>query len=175
MTDLKTPTDLKTLYEEDTAAWSKNQAAALRAAARGGPHRQIDWENLAEEIEDLGKSQRLALRSRISTIIEHLVKLAHSPATGPRNGWRQTIRRERGEIERLFEESPSLGREVPGLVQKEVKRSVAAAIAALHDRGEISPALQRALRSKSPLDSFPYGSDEVLGDWFPPVPEDGNR
>ena len=83
-------TKLKVLYEEDTfLAWSRNQAAALRAAAQDGSNQELDWENLAEEIEDLGKSQRLALRSRISTIIEHLVKLAHSPANDPRSGWQQ--------------------------------------------------------------------------------------
>jgi len=37
---------------------SKQQAEALRAAARGGSNQQLDWENLAEEIESLGKSQR---------------------------------------------------------------------------------------------------------------------
>jgi hypothetical protein len=166
-------TDLKMLYEEDTVAWSKNQAAALRAAAQGGSNRELDWENLAEEIEDLGKSQRLALRSRISTIIEHLVKLAHSPASDPRNGWQQTIRRERAEVERLLEDSPSLSREVSDLVKKEMKRSVDVAIADLEDRGEIGPPLRQALKSKSYLDLFSYSKDQVLDDWFPPVPAGG--
>ena len=57
-------TDLKTLYERDTVAWSEQQAAALqRPAARGGSNQPLDWENLAEEIEDLAKSLRLRLRS----------------------------------------------------------------------------------------------------------------
>jgi hypothetical protein len=161
-------TDLKALYEKDTVAWSENQAAALRAAARRGSNQDLDWENLAEEIEDLGKSQRLALRSRISTIIEHLVKLDHSPARDPRHGWQQTIRRERGEIERLLEDSPSLNREVPELVRKEIKRSAETAIADLRGRGEINPSLEQALKSQSYPDLFAYSRDQVLGDWFPP-------
>ena len=40
-------TDLKALYEEDTAAWAENQAAALRAAAQGRSNQELDWENLA--------------------------------------------------------------------------------------------------------------------------------
>jgi len=64
-------TDLKALYEHDTVAWSEQQAAALRAAARGGSNQLLDWENLAEEIESLGKSLRLGLRSQISRIIQH--------------------------------------------------------------------------------------------------------
>lgn len=162
-------TDPKALYEKDTAAWSKNQAAALRDAAQSGSNnRELDWENLAEEIEDLGKSQRLALRSRLATIIEHLVKLQHSPATDPRHGWQQTIRRERNEIERLLEDSPSLRREVADLVKKETKRAVDTAIADLRGRGEIGSSLEQALKSKSYLDLFVYGRDEVLDDWFPP-------
>ena len=165
--------DLKMLYEEDTVAWSKNQAAALRAAARGGSNQELDWENLAEEIESLGKSERRELASRISTIIEHLVKLAHSPANDPRGGWQQTIRRERGEIERLLEDSPSLRREVADLIEKEKTRSTHTAIAELYDRGELSSALQEALGSKTYLDLFLYTRDQVLDDWFPPVPAGG--
>ena len=44
------------LYKADFAAWSKNQADALRSAARGGSNQKLDWENLAEEIESLGIS-----------------------------------------------------------------------------------------------------------------------
>jgi len=46
--------DVKTLYKEDFVAWSKEQAEALRSAARDGSNQKLDWENLAEEIEKLG-------------------------------------------------------------------------------------------------------------------------
>ena len=69
--------DLKTLYETDTAAWSEEQAAALRAAARGSSKQLLDWENLAEEIEDLAKSLRRRLRSQIARIIQHQVELEY--------------------------------------------------------------------------------------------------
>ena len=85
-------TALKTLYEEDTVAWAESQAAALRAAARGGSNQALDWENLAEEIESLSASQRSALASHVMRIIQHLVKLEYSSAAEPRNGWRRTIR-----------------------------------------------------------------------------------
>jgi Domain of unknown function DUF29 len=78
-----TVTDVKTLYDQDLVAWSHQQAAALRAAARTGSNQLVDWENLAEEIEDLGRSQRAALRSQIRRIIRHLVKLEYSRATDP--------------------------------------------------------------------------------------------
>ena len=56
----------------------------------------------------MGISQRHELRSRIAVIIEHLLKLECSPAKEPRPGSMLTIGRERGAIERLFEDSPSL-------------------------------------------------------------------
>src|ERR1700722_5200578 len=94
--------DVKTLYDEDFVAWSQEQAEALRAAARSGSNQKLDWNNLAEEIDDLAKRERRELASRISTIVEHLVKLDHSPAREPRSDWRRTIRRTRIEIERIL-------------------------------------------------------------------------
>ncbi len=81
--------DTKTLYDEDFFAWTKEQAEGLRSAAQGGSNRALDWENLAEEIEDLARSQlHVARAARSRRIIEHLLKLEYSPATDPRRGWR---------------------------------------------------------------------------------------
>jgi hypothetical protein len=163
--------DVKTLYDEDFFAWSQEQAEALRSSARCGSNHLLDWENLAEEIESLGRSERRELRSRISTIIEHLVKLGHSPASDPRNDWQDTIRRERVEIERLLEDSPSLARQVSNLIEKETPHGVEAAIAALGSRGELPSSLQPALKAKAYLDFFSYTPEQILDDWFPPEPK----
>ena len=48
--------DVKTRYDEDFVAWSKEQA--LRVAVRSGSSQKLDWENLAEEVESLGFSER---------------------------------------------------------------------------------------------------------------------
>src|SRR5271155_2702777 len=101
-------TELTNLYDQDFAAWSRQQAAALRAAARNGSNQIVDWENLAEEIEDLGKSVRRELQSQIRRIVRHLLKLEHSKAKEPRRGWEESIVDARAEIEDLLEASPSL-------------------------------------------------------------------
>jgi hypothetical protein len=98
--------DLKTLYEEDTAAWAENQAAALRAAAHAASNQELDWENLAEEIEDLAKSQSRALHSHVRNIIAHLIKLEHSPAERPHRKWRQSITNSRVEADGILAEVP---------------------------------------------------------------------
>jgi hypothetical protein len=163
-------TDLKILYEEDTVAWSENQAAALRAAAQGGSNQALDWENLAEEIEDLAKSERRSLRSHIRRIIEHLVKLEHSPSNRPHRKWRQTIRNARIEADDRLKESPSLRPKLNELITEETEKAAGLAIGALEERGELSSSLQQALKAKSYLDLFSYSQDQILGDWFPPEP-----
>jgi hypothetical protein len=176
-TDRETPetsiamSDVDILYDKDFFAWSKQQAEALRSAARTGSNQELDWENLAEEIESLGKSDRRELASRISTIIEHLVKLGHSPAHDPRVGWRQTIHRERVEIERILEDSPSLRREVPQVISNETKHAVDGVIMGLDSRDELSRSLRQALKSKSYLDLVTYTPEQILGDWFPSEPK----
>jgi hypothetical protein len=157
-------TALKTLYEQDFAAWSKRQAEALRAVARGGSNQELDWENLAEEIEDLGKSQRSALGSHLMRIVQHLVKLEYSSAAGPRNGWRRTIRLARLHAQRRIEDSPSLKPELERLVEAETARGIELAIAELEEHGEIDEVGAQILRRAR------YSEAQVLGDWFPEEP-----
>ena len=149
------------LYEEDFLRWSEEQAAALRKAAGSGANLPLDWENLAEEVESLGISQKHELRSRIATILEHLLKLEYSPARSPRNGWIATIGRERLIIEDLLETSPSLGREVPAIVARSLPRTARLVGRMLQNRREGAPDLAARLAATS------YTPEQVLGDWFP--------
>ena len=157
-------TDLKTLYEHDFAAWAEKQAEALRATARGGSNQLLDWENLAEEIESLGTSQRSALASHIMRIIQHLVKLEHSPAAEPRSGWRRTIRLARLQVQRRLEGSPSLKPELGRFVEEETRRGIELAIADLEEHGEIDEVEANVLRRAR------YTEAQVIGDWFPEEP-----
>jgi Domain of unknown function DUF29 len=52
--------DTNRLYDEDFVLWSKQQVEALRAAAQSGSNQQLDWDHLAEEIEDLGRTPRVS-------------------------------------------------------------------------------------------------------------------
>ncbi|MGH7061948.1 MAG: DUF29 domain-containing protein, partial [Stellaceae bacterium] len=137
----------KSLYDTDFLAWSRQQAEALRAAIRDGSNQRLDWGNLAEEIEDLGISQRSALGSQIRRIIRHLLKLQYSPAGGPRRGWEDSIADARIEIEDLLERSPSLTREIGREIAKQTKRSANLALRDLEGRGEIEAATVAALRA----------------------------
>ncbi len=154
-----------TLYEEDFAAWSKQQAEALRAAARTASNQQLDWENLAEEIDDLGRAHARGLRAYIMRIIQHFVKLEHSPAVDSRNGWRRSIRLARLQIEAILTDNPSLRRELGRLVGHAAKDGIELAIIDLEEHAEIDATDFARLRRSS------YTPDQVLGDWFPAEPE----
>ena len=151
-----------TRHDEDFMAWSKEQAEALRAASRTGSNLTIDWENLAEEIEDLGASYRHALRSQVQRIIRHLLKLQYSPAVEPRRRWDESVEDARSEIELLLEDSPSLAREIPEAVRAELQRGSRKAIRDLEKYGELDEAAAARIRATT------YTAEQVLGDWFPP-------
>src|SRR5690349_17478862 len=76
-------------YDDDFYAWAQHQAEVLRSLHV--TDNRFDREHVVEEIEDLGKSERDAVRSQIRRIIEHFLKLTYSPAEQPRFEWRQSI------------------------------------------------------------------------------------
>jgi hypothetical protein len=90
------------LYDLDFAQWAVQNATLLRS----GRFSEADLEHIAEEIEELAKSKRWALRSRFMRVIEHLLKWELQPE---RRGasWRRTIIIQRQMIERLLVENPS--------------------------------------------------------------------
>lgn len=65
----------KTAYEKDVVAWATEQAALLRA----GNFSDLDVEHIAEEIEDVGKSEQRKLASRMAVLLAHFLKWAYQP------------------------------------------------------------------------------------------------
>jgi len=100
-------------YDTDLALWADSQARALRDASHAGTNLPIDWENVAEAIEALAKSQARELAGRTAIVLVHLMKLEASPAREPRAGWQETIAQQRGDIERVLADSSSLRPTVP--------------------------------------------------------------
>jgi hypothetical protein len=89
-------------YDADFYRWTQKQAAALRVKDFAA----LDLENLAEEIESLGRSDRGAIVSHLERLLLHLLQWRwQSQGSGPR--WRTTIRHARREIAKLLAESPS--------------------------------------------------------------------
>lgn len=146
-------------YDSDLLIWSEHQAELLRRMGAGEHvNNQIDWDNVAEEIASLGRSDKRELRSRIRTILTHLIKLRISPATDPRAGWQATILRERAELRDLMRQSPSLRPSLPDVVREEVTEARQLAAADLAAYGE---------RPRPDPGDPDFSADQVLGPWMP--------
>ena len=94
----------ESLYESDFLLWTQDTIAKLRA--KDFDH--VDLENLIEEIESLGKSDKKEIKSRLTTLLEHLIKRIYIDMPQEFNGWERTIRNQRTGIELAMMDSPSL-------------------------------------------------------------------
>ncbi len=92
-----------TLYGTDFYAWANEQAALLR----DGRLSEADIENIAEEIESMGRSERRELISRLSVLLHHLLKWRYQPGLRGRS-WNLTMEQQRLHLGKLLAENPSL-------------------------------------------------------------------
>lgn len=147
-----------TRYEDDFFAWTQEQAAAIRRAADARANVGVDWENVATELEDMGKSDRRALYSRLDVLAVHLLKWLHCPELLDRcaRPWRLTIVEQRKEIAAEFDFSPSLRK----------------AAADRWPRALLDARRQAAIEAEVPVSRFPRDPtitlDQALDDAFPP-------
>ncbi|MGD0960320.1 MAG: DUF29 domain-containing protein [Methylomonas sp.] len=90
-------------YETDVIAWANEQAALIRA----GQFDMLDLEHIADEIEDVGKSELRELESRMAVLLAHLLKWQYQP-THRGVSWEVTIKTQRKNITRRLQRTPSL-------------------------------------------------------------------
>jgi hypothetical protein len=146
-------------YDTDILEWSERQSALLRRLAAGEKiNDQIDWPNIIDEVETVGRSERAALRSHIAVVLEHLMKLQASPSPDPRKGWEITLIRARSDIERSLRDSPSLRPAVAGMITDELpsaRKIVASTLAAYGEQPRVD------------IGGLTYAPDQLVGEWFP--------
>lgn len=102
-----------TSHHLDFYAWTQEQAQLLR----NQQFQNLDWENIAEELEDMGRSEKRALRSRLEVLIMHLLKWQFQPSLRSRS-WELTITEQRLRIEQLLAENPSLKSSLTETIEK---------------------------------------------------------
>lgn len=145
-------------YEDDLYAWSREQAALLRARRTEG----LDWDHLAEEILSMAGRDRRELKNRLRIILLHLLEWQAQPAKQGAS-WRKRLRTQRRHVRDLLQLSPSLRSQVAALM------------------GQCySDALKDAVDETGlPADRFPvdcpYAANEVLDEDYLPEPELGSR
>jgi len=114
MPDHPTPAD----YERDLYAWALENARLLRK----GRLSEIDAANIAEELEDMGRSERRSLKSHLRVLLLHFLKWQFQPMLQSPS-WRHSIRNARDQIDEILEESPSLERQLTGLLETEYRKA----------------------------------------------------
>ena len=146
----------RALYDDDFYAWTQEQAELLRQGSAAS--NRLDFDLIAEEIEDLGKSELHTVQSLCEDIIEHFLKLEFSGLQETADHWRDEI------VERRVQ------------IEKKITRSMAAKI-------DLPARYRYALRLLRRFDrtvpgfiarvpaECPYSLDQILGtgeeDWFP--------
>jgi hypothetical protein len=95
------------IYTRDLVAWAEAQGDALRRRSAN----ELDWDNVAEEIETLGRSETRAVESQVINILAHFLKIEFSGASEPLNHWRGEIGAFRIDLDRDL--TPTLAARMP--------------------------------------------------------------
>jgi hypothetical protein len=152
--------NLEALYQTDYAAWAKRHVELLRARRFG----ELDIAHLLDELNDMGKSERRELESRLLILIARLLKWAYQyQALSERwrevkgESWRDTIVEQRKQLAVLLRHSPGLNSVLGGAI-----------LAAYPDAVDLA-----SKETRLPPETFPalcpYSAEELLRDDFYPV------
>ncbi len=142
---------LQSLYKHDFYAWALHNAALFKAKR----FEELDFDNLAEEIESMGKSEGRELNNRLKELLLHLLKWQYQPERKGRS-WLNSINKQRIGIDEVLDENPSLKYELEQRFQQSYQ------YARRHAASETSIAL------KMFPEQCPYSLEEALNSDFLP-------
>ncbi len=139
------------LYHTDFYGWAHQQAELLR----GGELTKVDVENIAEEIEDMGKSLKRELESRLKVLFLHLLKWQYQPGYRG-NSWRYSIEEQRTELADHINDNPSLKHKLPKAIERGYKYAIIGAAKETGFSKNIFP------------ESCPWSFEQAMNDVFLP-------
>ncbi len=142
---------MSNLYEKDFYVWSQENARLIRERRFS----ELDIENIAEEIEAMGKRDKRELASRLAVLLAHLLKWQYEADFRSRS-WKSTIVTQRAEIDNLLKDSP-------GLRYKLNER-----IDSAYSRAKKSAAAETGLSVRTFPETCPYSQKEILDTDFLP-------
>jgi hypothetical protein len=141
-------------YERDYYGWIQDNVRAMRERRFKG----VDWPNVAEELEDMGKSERRALRSQLARLITRLLKWRYQAEARrlSQHSWRITIVHARKTVRELVQESPSFKPHLQQLFSAAYDDALAQAVGETNLPEQTFPA------------ASPWTLDQVMADDFWP-------
>lgn len=160
-------TSVQRLYREDGYGWALEQASALRRRDIDA----IDWENVSEEIESVGKSEKREWTSYCRQAIVHLLKIEHYAGASEEalSGWALEVQDYREHMDEVLRENQTLRHECPRMFAAAWRRGrlkAARKLASYEEqagaKGRLSQARVRRWRRMLPTES-PYSLEEVAG------------
>lgn len=139
------------LYETDYYQWTLSNAALLKAKR----FNELDIDNLIEEIENMGRSERRELYSRLTVLLMHLLKWRYQPERRG-NSWKNTIKVQRLNLHKLLAQNPSL------------KPQQAEMLMEAYEEARLQTAAETDKEESVFPESCPFVLEDVLGpDYFP--------
>ena len=141
----------RVLYQKDYYGWLQENAQLIRERKFS----EIDAENLIEELESMGKSEKRELSSRLTILLMHLLKWQYQ-AVRRSTSWRNTIAVQRIDILDLLEDSPSLRTEILDKIEIAYEKAVLAA--------EVETGIEKA---NFPAEC-PFSLEQILDETFLP-------
>ncbi len=142
-------------HDNDFYTWAIETARAIRE----GRLEAVDWEAVAEELEDMGRSERRELESRLEVLLAHLLKWRYQPEQHS-SSWTGTIKEQRRKAERLLRENPGL----KSMIVETIADAYHSALAiAERETGINEAAFPKAC---------PWDADQVLDEGFWPEPHE---
>ena len=153
---LRNPQVEPSLYDRDFYAWSQEMAERLRQRNAAA----LDWDNLAEEIQALARSDHRQLFNRTEVLLIHLLKWSTRTGSRPKS-WKNTIDEQRSRLEVLLQDNPSLAQLAPEAVAERYTRAAARA------------AEQCGLPADALAGRSPFTPDQVLDYNYLPAGLDG--
>ena len=142
---------MTTLYETDFYAWTQRQAELLRQEEFA----DVDWSNLIEEVESLGRSEKHDVENRLIVLIMHLLKWAYQPELQSRS-WRSTIMVQRVDLHRLLRDNPSL------------RARLADFVVDVYPDAVVKASAETGLRKTTFPANCPYTAVQIMDDEFWP-------
>ena len=146
------PTDGAATYDADFFAWTQRTAALLRARRFD----EVDVENAAQEIEDMGRRDVRELNGRLQAVLAHLLKWQYQPQKRTAS-WQTTLLTQRSKIDVLLRDSPSLRAKLPEELPRNYEHAVKRA------------ALETGLRGDKFPSRCPFTLEQILDQDFLPA------
>jgi len=141
----------RVLYQKDYYGWLQENAQLIRERKFS----EVDAENLVEELESMGKSEKRELSSRLTILLLHLLKWQHQ-AVRRSTSWRNTVAVQRIDILDLLEDSPSLRTEILDKIETAYEKAVLAA--------EVETGIEKANFQAE----CPFSFEQILDETFLP-------